>query len=131
MEKNIIVLHLQESSCLIYIICVCLRIVVSNTYCVVFLFVCLRLIRGNNCLPLSGGWVHLGFLLGFVLLIVLIFYFFVLFAFDLCLVVFTMLPVILDYSFLNTPSVFSDVYLMQLHQDSSKTKSERCKHNGY
>ena len=29
---------LQECSCLIYIICVCLRIVVSNTYCVVFLF---------------------------------------------------------------------------------------------
>jgi hypothetical protein len=73
--------------------------------------------------------VHLRFLLGFVLLIVLFFYFFVLFTFDLCLVVFTMLPVILDYSFLNTPSVFSDVYLMQLHQDSSK--SERCKHNGY
>ena len=127
MEKNIIVLHLQESSCLIYIICVCLRIVVSNTYCVVFCFVCLRLIRGNNCLPSSGGWVPLRFLLGFVLLIVLMFSFFVLF--DLCLVVFTMLPVILDYSFLNTPSVFSDVYLMQLHQDSSK--SERCKHNGY
>ena len=30
---------LQEGSCLIYVICVCLCIVVSNTYCVVFLFV--------------------------------------------------------------------------------------------
>ena len=28
---------LQECSCLIYVICVCLRIVVSNTYCCVFL----------------------------------------------------------------------------------------------
>jgi hypothetical protein len=26
-------------ACLIYVICVCLRIVVSNTYCVVFCFV--------------------------------------------------------------------------------------------
>jgi hypothetical protein len=32
-----------EGSCRIYVICVCLRIVVSNTYCVVyFCFVCLR-----------------------------------------------------------------------------------------
>ena len=29
---------LYEGSRLIYVICVCLRIVVSNTYCVVFLF---------------------------------------------------------------------------------------------
>ena len=29
---------LYESACLLYVICVCLRIVVSNTYCVVFLF---------------------------------------------------------------------------------------------
>ena len=29
---------LQESSCFIYVICVCLCIVMSNTYCVVFLF---------------------------------------------------------------------------------------------
>ena len=31
-------LFVRGSSCLIYVICVCLRIVVSNTYCVVFLF---------------------------------------------------------------------------------------------
>jgi hypothetical protein len=32
-----------EGSCRIYVICVCLRIVVSNTYCVMYLcFVCLR-----------------------------------------------------------------------------------------
>ena len=34
----------SNQSCLIYVICGCLRIVVSNTYCVVFLFVCLRLV---------------------------------------------------------------------------------------
>ena len=33
---------LWERSCFIYVICVCVRIVVSNTYCVVFLF-CLSL----------------------------------------------------------------------------------------
>jgi hypothetical protein len=37
---------LWEGSCLIYIICVCLRIVVSNTYCVEFLF-CLS----SSCVP--------------------------------------------------------------------------------
>ena len=35
---------LYEGSCLIYVICVCYRIVMSNTYCVVFLFCCLRLV---------------------------------------------------------------------------------------
>ena len=35
----------QKSSCLIYVICVCLCRVVSNTYCVVFLLCfCLRLV---------------------------------------------------------------------------------------
>jgi hypothetical protein len=29
---------LVNGPCLIYVICVCMRIVVSNTYCVVFLF---------------------------------------------------------------------------------------------
>ena len=29
---------LYEGSCLLYVICVCLRIVVSNTYCAMFLF---------------------------------------------------------------------------------------------
>ena len=29
---------LYDGSCLIYVICVCLRVVMSNTYCVVFLF---------------------------------------------------------------------------------------------
>ena len=37
---------LYEGSCLIYVVCACLRIVVSNTYCVVlhFCFVCLCLV---------------------------------------------------------------------------------------
>jgi hypothetical protein len=54
---------LQEGPCLIYVFCVCLRIVVSKTYCVFF-----RL-------------------------------------------VYPMLPVSLDCSFLMAPSVFSNVYL--------------------
>jgi hypothetical protein len=29
---------LWEDSCLIYVVCICLHVVVSNTYCVVFLF---------------------------------------------------------------------------------------------
>ena len=36
----------RRAQCLIYIICVCLRIVVSNTYCVVFLL-CLS----SSCVP--------------------------------------------------------------------------------
>ena len=35
---------LQEGLCIIYVICVCLPIMVSNTYCIVFLF----------CFPSSG-----------------------------------------------------------------------------
>jgi hypothetical protein len=34
----------RGGSCLIYVICVCLQIVVSYIYCVVFLFVFLRLV---------------------------------------------------------------------------------------
>jgi hypothetical protein len=37
---------LQKETCLIYVICVCLRIVVPNIYCVVFLF-CLS----SSCVP--------------------------------------------------------------------------------
>jgi hypothetical protein len=37
---------LQEGACLIYVICVCFRIVVSNTYCVVFSF-CFS----SSCVP--------------------------------------------------------------------------------
>ena len=36
--------YLWERSCLIYDICVYLHIVVSNTYCIAFCFVCLRLV---------------------------------------------------------------------------------------
>ena len=35
---------LYEDSCLIYVVCACLRIVVSNTYCDVFCFVFLSLV---------------------------------------------------------------------------------------
>ena len=37
---------LQEGSCVVYGMCVCLRIMVSNTYCVVFLF-CFS----SSCVP--------------------------------------------------------------------------------
>jgi len=48
-------IFLQEGSCLIYVICVCLRIVVFNTSCVVlcFCFVCLRLVYTR--LPFFSG----------------------------------------------------------------------------
>ena len=40
---------LKEDSCLIYVVCLCLRIVFSNIYCVVyFCFLCLRLV---SCVP--------------------------------------------------------------------------------
>ena len=42
---------LSAGSYLIYVICVCLRIVVSNTHCVVFCFVCLRFVY--PMLPIS------------------------------------------------------------------------------
>ena len=43
---------LWEGSCLIYVICVCLRIVVSNTYCVVF-FVFLVIVLCALCWHVS------------------------------------------------------------------------------
>ena len=41
---------LYECSCLTYVICVCLRIVVTNTYCVVFL-----LCFSSSCVQYRGG----------------------------------------------------------------------------
>jgi hypothetical protein len=43
--------NFSDCLCLIYVSCVCLRIVASNTYCVVFAcFVCLRLaLIGTDC----------------------------------------------------------------------------------
>ena len=37
-QKHVRFIFTPRSSCLIYVICVCLRILVSNTYCVVSLF---------------------------------------------------------------------------------------------
>ena len=34
----------KTNSDLVYVVCVCLRVMVSNTYCVVFCFFCLRLV---------------------------------------------------------------------------------------
>jgi hypothetical protein len=56
--------YLQEYSCLIYVICVCLRIVVSNTYCVVFLF-CLS----SSCcqfLRIANFWLTLRYSLTYI-----------------------------------------------------------------
>ena len=44
--QNNLRLFVAQGSCLIYVICVCLRIVMSNTYCVVFLF-CFS----SSCVP--------------------------------------------------------------------------------
>ena len=43
---------LYECSCLIYVSCVCLRIVVSNTHCVVFL-----LCGSSSCVTYVASWV--------------------------------------------------------------------------
>jgi len=48
----------KRSSCLIYVICVCLRIVVSNTYCVVFLF-CFS----SSCVPYIASFLDCLFLI--------------------------------------------------------------------
>ena len=46
---------LYEDSCLIYISCVCMHIVLLNTYFVVFFFVCFRLCLVYPMLPVSIG----------------------------------------------------------------------------
>ena len=56
--------YLQVYSCLIYVICVCLRIVVSNTYYVVFLF-CLS----SYCcqfLRIANFWLTLRYSLAYI-----------------------------------------------------------------
>jgi hypothetical protein len=59
---------LYEGSCLIYFICVCLRIVVSNTYCVVlqlcFVVRCLVYVAGFSGLSICDC--HFGFLLTYI-----------------------------------------------------------------
>ena len=81
----------------IHVICVCLCIVVSSTYCVVFLL-CLS----SSCVPYVASFSGLYiFDCPFGILYRL---------FVLCLV-YPMLPVSLDCTFLIAPSVFSNVYL--------------------
>ena len=77
---------------LIYVICVCLRIALTNTYCVVFLFY----------FSSSSSYHRLPVSLDYTFLIAL--------WYSLTFI-YPMLPVSLDYSFLNAPSVFSNVYL--------------------
>ena len=48
--------YLQEGACLIYVICGCLRIVMSNTYCVVFL-----LCFSSSCVPYVASFSGLSF----------------------------------------------------------------------
>jgi hypothetical protein len=75
------------------------------------------LIRGMSWLPFARTWVHPQFLVGFVLLIFLVFCvvlsFCVLFVFALCLV-YPMFPVSLVCQFLIDTSVRSNVYLQHL-----------------
>ena len=52
--------------CFIYVICVCLRIVVSNTYCAVFLFVFSRLVFvcvSSSCVPYVASFLDCPFLI--------------------------------------------------------------------
>jgi len=78
----------EEGFCLIYVICVCLRIVVSNTYCVVFLF-CLSS-SSVLCMVVSNTYCVV---------------FFVLFVFVLCLV-YPRLPVSRDYPLSQLPKLY-------------------------
>ena len=88
---------LYDGSCLIYF-CVCLRIVVSNTYCVAFLYCfsssCLYpILPVSLCFSSSCVYPILPVSLCFS---------------SSCL--YPILPVSLDYSFFIVPSVFSYVY---------------------
>ena len=81
---------LYEGSCLISVICVCLRIVVSNTYSGVlcFWFVCLRHVHPNLPVSLDCSYLIVHSVFSNVYL-----------------------PVSLDCPYLIASSVFSDVYL--------------------
>jgi hypothetical protein len=81
---------LYEGSCLISVICVCLRIVVSNTYSGVlcFWFVCLRHVYPNLPVSLDCSYLIVHSVFSNVYL-----------------------PVSLDCPYLIAPSVFSNVYL--------------------
>jgi hypothetical protein len=92
-------LYSYEGSCIIYLICVCLSIVVSNTY---WLYEsrggCLGGDRG--CLTFVSPWVYPWFLVGSVLPIFLVFcvVIFALFVLVLCLV-YRMMTVFQDCTF--------------------------------
>jgi hypothetical protein len=112
--------------CLIYVIyvsCVCLLIVVSNTYCVVVFFVVFVLVLClvYPMLPVSLDCLFLIALLVPRTFIYVVFFvhscvqhilrcIFVLFVFIFCLM-YTMWPVSQEFPFLIVPSVFNNVYL--------------------
>ena len=88
----------QHILCICFV-CVCLRIVVSNTYCVfVFVCVCLRIVVSNTyCV--------------FVFLCVCVCF------------VYPLLPLSLDCLFLIAPSVFSNVYYTPTHREGAILQS--------
>ena len=108
----------QEDSCFIYVTCVCLRRVVSNTYCVVFLLYlsssCVSglsiliapsefsnvYLRNRNYLPFAVTWVYPLFLLEGATLLYCQFsvlcFLLLLFCMSLFCVLFSMLPASLD-----------------------------------
>ena len=107
----------QEDSCFIYVTCVCLRRVVSKTYCVVFLLYlsssCVSglsilitpsefsnvYLRNRNYLPFAITWVYpLFFWRGRValLLVFVLCFLLLLFCMSLFCVLFSMLPASLD-----------------------------------
>jgi len=95
---------LYDGSCLIYDMYVCLRKVVSNTYCVVFLF-CLS----SSCVQWCPTHIVLCFCFVFLRLVYSGVLHILCCVFDLFF--FVLLLVSLDLPFLITPSVFSNVYL--------------------
>ena len=91
---------LWEGSCLIYVICVSLRIVVSNTYCVVFFFVLCTLCYQFLCVVLCFSSSCVPYVASFSVL-----------CFVFRRLVYPMLPVSLDCPILIAPLIFSDFYI--------------------
>ena len=107
---------LQEGSCFIYVISVCLCIVVSNTYCVVFLFLFVLCSLCCQFLWIVFFFVLCSLCCQFLWIVLFLRLVQPMLPVSLdCLflrLVQPMLPVSLYCPFLNAPSVFSNVYLL-------------------
>ena len=107
-------IKMMFGSSLISVICRRVQVLFTLFVFVCVLTVCVAyrcLVEGGSGFPFEGVWVHLWYLLNFLIFCVV---FFGLFVFALCLVS-SMLPVSLDCSFLIAISVFSNVYFNSAH----------------